>query len=287
MPKAPARNPGEPPIERALRKVLRPLVRLLVAHSLRFPFAAELLKSLYVEVAAEEFPVEGKAQTDSRIHFLTGVHRKDVKRLRSSENRKFDSPEQASLGSQLIARWTTQSSYLERGKPRRLPRTASRGPSFEMLVRDLNTDIRARVVLDEWLRLGIAEVDEDDCVLLKVDAFIPPGGSEEIAYYFGRNVHDHTAAAVHNVLGHKPPLLERSVNYNHLTPAAVEELTALSRQRGMEMLQEINSRALELQRSSSGPEATNRVNFGVYFFTEDEGEKMPEEKPARRRPGKS
>jgi hypothetical protein len=39
---------------------------------------AELLKSLYVEVAARELTLEERPQTDSRVSLLTGVHRKEV-----------------------------------------------------------------------------------------------------------------------------------------------------------------------------------------------------------------
>ena len=66
-----------------MRRLLRPLVRLLIERSIPLPFVTELLRGLYVEVAVKEFPVEGKRQTDSRVNLLTGVHRKDVKRLRA------------------------------------------------------------------------------------------------------------------------------------------------------------------------------------------------------------
>lgn len=263
-------------LDSALRKALRPVVRLLIARSLRLPFIVELLKSLYVDVADREFPVAGKPQTDSRVNLLTGVHRKDVKRLRTERRGKFESPHQASLSTQLIARWTNEPRYLDaNGKPLPLPRADRDGtePTFDSLVRDLNTDIRPRVVLDEWQRLGIASIDDGGRVCLQTDAFIPAEGSEEMAYYFGRNLHDHAAAAVHNVLGGKPPRLERSVAYNNLTSASVDELAALARRRGMETLQELNSRALELQRrDASAADATLRMNFGVYFFTEPEAD---------------
>src|SRR5262249_52862842 len=158
---------------------------------------------LYVDIAVKEFPVAGKRQTDSRITLLTGVHRKDVKRLRQMSHRRLRAPRAASLGSQLIARWTTLPEYLDvHGAPRPLPRLAAEGSthSFESLVRSLNTDIRPRVVLDEWLRLGIAHLDDQDRVCLNVQAFIPAKGSEEMTYYFGRNLHDHIAAAAHNMM---------------------------------------------------------------------------------------
>jgi hypothetical protein len=178
----------------------------------------------------------------------------------------------------VLARWTTQAKYLDReGKPRPLPRLASahQGPSFEALVRSVSTDIRPRVVLDEWLRIGLVELDANERVCLKSEAFLPQQGSDEIAYYFGRNAHDHIAAGVHNLTGAGEPFLERSVAYNHLSAEDVDELQKLARRRGTELLHELNARALELQQRRSGrPEATRRMNFGVYFFSDDESDKQ-------------
>jgi len=258
----------------ALQRLWRPLVRLLIQRSIPFPFAANLLRRAYIDIAVKEFPVAGKPQTDSRITLLTGVHRKDVKRLRGEPHPVWRAPRVASLSSQLIARWTTLKEYLDpEGMPLALPRLAAPAGkhSFESLVRSLNTDIRPRVVLDEWLRLGIARLDGEDRVHLDVEAFIPPAGSEEMTYYFGRNLHDHIAATVHNMLGGREPFLERSVHYNNLSAAAVAELTELARRRGMQVLKELNARALQLQQQDSGTAgASQRINFGVYFFAEDE-----------------
>src|SRR4030095_9904592 len=74
---------GASGLRAALRRLLRPLVRLLIARGIPFPVAAGVLRQPFVAVAGNEVPVPGKAQTDSRITLLTGVHRKDVKRLRS------------------------------------------------------------------------------------------------------------------------------------------------------------------------------------------------------------
>lgn len=257
----------------AVRRVLRPLVRLLIARSVSFPVASGLLRSLFVEVAVEEFPVEGKPQTDSRITLLTGVHRKDVKRLREQRHPALRPPRAASLGSQLIARWLTLAEYLDDGgQPRSLSRlpAAEDDHSFESLVRSINTDIRPRVVLDEWQRLGLVHVDDDDRVHLNVQGFIPAKGSDEMTYFFGRNLHDHAAAAVSNMLGDAAPFLERSVNYGGLSRAAVDELTDLAQRKGGELLRELNARALRLQqRDAKKADASHRANVGLYVFAED------------------
>jgi hypothetical protein len=261
----------------AVRKLLRPLVRLLVSHGLQFPYLAEMLKSVYVEVAIRDFPAGAKEQTDSRINLLTGIHRKDVKRLRRELRAEAPPPPTVSLGAQLVARWTGLSQYLDRnGKPKSLQRLASDGGdlSFERLVESVSKDIRSRAVLDEWLRLGVATLDDEGRVCLVTDAFVPVQGQEEKAFYFGKNLHDHIAAAAHNLSGGTPAFMERSVYYGDLSSGSVKALSQLARDEGMRALQAVNRKAMELQaKDAAGEDTAHRMNFGAYFFSESDTEK--------------
>ena len=58
----------------ALRRVLRPMVKLMLARGITFPYLSELLKSLFVEVADREFRVDITEPTDSRVSLISGVH---------------------------------------------------------------------------------------------------------------------------------------------------------------------------------------------------------------------
>lgn len=262
---------GPPPaLVRALHRLLRPLVRLLLQQQIPYPFLAEQLKQVYVELANREFALEDKHQTTSRVSLLTGIHRKDVKRLREVPAGTDPAPAAVSLGAQLVARWTGVAAYLDaEGHPRPLPRTGDE-PSFESLVASVSKDIRARAVLDEWLRLGVAALDADGRVQLEVEAFVPERGFDEKAFYLGRNLHDHLAAAAHNLGGGQPPFLERSVYYDELAPESVRELRELAERAGMEALQTVNRRALTLQaQDTNRGDAQQRVNFGLYCFDAD------------------
>ncbi len=258
----------------ALRRLLRPLIKLLLVNGITYPFLTNLLKSLYVEVARDEFLLNGKPQTDSRISLLSGVHRKDVKRLGEESQQEQVAPPTISLGAKLVALWTTNAIYLdEQGLHLPLPRQASEGgaKSFEGLVSSVSKDIRSRVILDEWLRIGVAHIDDEDRVCLNTDAFIPENGYDEKAYYFGQNLHDHIAAGAHNLLGQKPSFLDRSVYYNNLSAESVAELAELSKKLGMQTLVAINNRAKELQESDANKaNATQRINFGVYYFSAED-----------------
>jgi hypothetical protein len=269
-------RPGAAPpqaLVSALRRVLRPLVRLMLARGVTFPFLAELLKGLFVEVAERDFALAGKPQTASRVSLLSGVHRKDVQRLRRSAAADVDAmPAAVSLGAQLVAAWLATPRYCDRrGRPRPLARSASAGGalSFEALVARVSKDIRPRAVLDEWLRLGIVRIDGKDRVCLNAEAFVPVRGFDEKAFYFGQNCHDHAAAAVANLLDAGPPFLERSVHYDALSAESAAELAVLSARAGMAALKGVNREAMRLERGDAQrPGKRHRINFGVYFYAE-------------------
>jgi Family of unknown function (DUF6502) len=219
------------PVIAALRRILRPLVRFLMTQGITYPYLAELLKSVYVDVAHNDFRLQSKRQTDSRISLLTGVHRKDVKRLGIEKRASLLPPPNVSLGAQLVAKWVSDPNYLDaNGHPIPLKRLASdkNAKSFEALVASISKDIRSRALLDEWLRLGVARVDANDCVCLMVEAFVPERGFDEKAFYLGQNVGDHLSAAVSNVVGGSKPFLERSVYYDELSNESIVELNQLS-----------------------------------------------------------
>jgi hypothetical protein len=262
------------PVIAALRRVLQPLVRLLLSHGIQFQAFCNLVKSVYVQVAEEEFRLADKTQTDSRISLLTGLQRRDVKKLREEPVTESNLPQQASMSALLLTTWSGHPEYLdENGAPLPLPRLASKGGarSFEGLVQSISKDFRARVVLDEWLRQGIATVDGEDRVHLTADAFSSPQGIEEKSFYFGQNIHDHLAATVHNLAGGDPPFLERCVYYDKLTPESAAEFARFAKTAGMRALHSVNRHAAELQKRDRGnPDATCRANFGIYNFSEAE-----------------
>ena len=254
----------------AIRGILRPLVRFMLSQGLTYTILTDLLKSIYVEVALNEFKLEKKRQTDSRVSLLTGVHRKDVKRLAEMIEADAPPPENVTLGAQLVAKWIGQTPYLDQqGHPIPLARGAKAGgeKSFEALVASVSKDIRSRAILDEWMRLGIVHLDDNDCICLDTEAFIPKQGFPEKAYYFQHNLHDHIAASVHNMLEVGPPFVERSVYYDTLTKASAAELVSLGEALGMHALQTVNRRALILeQKDAKHPDANQRINFGIYFY---------------------
>lgn len=253
----------------AINRVLAPIVRVMLAHEITLPMAVELLKRVFVDVADRDFRLDKKGSTDSRISLITGVHRKDVKRLRELPHVEADLPPKVSLSAQIVATWITGREWIdENGSPRPLPRLArhGNGASFETLVASISQDIRPRSVLDEWLRLGVVSLNADDEVILTSNAFVPKDGIEEKLAYYGHNLGDHAAAAADNVLGTTRPWFERSVHHVSLTEAQIEQLRLRAAELGMQLLTELHTMA---EQAADDGAATKRFTCGVYFYSAD------------------
>ena len=270
-----ASPPDAARLQAPLARLLRPLVRLLVRSGVTFPALCDLLRELYVNVAEYDFALTGKEQTDSRVSLLTGVHRKEVRRLRGAGAPVHVVPAALSRTSKIVAVWLAAPEFTDRaGKPLPLPRvTGGSGPSFEKLVASVTRDVRPRAVLDEWLDRKLATIDAEDRVVLVEPGFMPASGSDQQLYYFGRNLHDHVAAAVANVLGETPRFFERSVHYDGLSAALAQRLEQRARELAMAAIQAANREAHDAALTDEGGNA--RWNFGAYIFTEDD----PDEKP--------
>ena len=260
---------------RPLQRLLRPLVRLLMQSGVTFPVLADLLRGLYVDVAVRDVLTDARAQTDSRISLLTGVHRKEIRRLRLAAPTPDATSAVVTLNSQVISRWLGMAPWIDaQGRPLVLPRVAESrgGVSFDELVGSVTKDVRARAVLDDWLSQGIATMDANERVTLNVAAFVPAPGREEQLFYFARNLHDHIAAACANIsVRSAPPFMDRSLHFDRLPAEAAQRLQAMSREGGQRLLLELNKAALMLTEGAPPAEGvTQRINVGVYVYIEDE-----------------
>lgn len=263
---------GEPSsaLVRAITRLMRPLVRALIGQGMTFPYLSNLLKAVYVEVAKTDYRVGDSEPSVSRLSILTGLQRKDVNRILESPTPDKTPPQSVSLAARLIGIWTGDERFTdEEGAPKPLPRVSDNAEevSFESLMRSVSTDVRAKVILDEWSRLDVIRIDKAGLVTLNQEAFVPSKGFDEKAYYLGRNVSDHISTSVHNLLGDGEPFFERAVYYDRLTPKSVAILRERTREVGMQALLDLNKEALALADQDEGDsKATERMSLGIYYY---------------------
>lgn len=230
-----------------------------------------MLKAAFVSVAKDEFRVSGKSQTDSRIALLTGVHRKDVRRLLGRAPDKTVGRQQGLIAN-LIAQWLgTPDLVDEHGEPKPIPRNPH--PDFKVsfisLAETLTNDIHPRALMDECVNRGIIKLTDDGMVHLIVESLIPADDLDEKAHFFGQNIHDHISAAEHNLNGGEPPFLDRFVWHEGLTEADVKVIAAAARKAAMNALKQVNNQAIQHKEThySEADKPEFRIHFGTFFYS--------------------
>lgn len=258
----------------AVGRVLQPLARLMIDHGLQLPSMVELLKKALVDEAARAYALADKGSTDTRIALLTGVHRKDVKRLREAGSASDGATPMVPLAASVVARWISEPRFLHADHtPRPLGRTPSRGsagePDFTTLVAEVTRDVGARAVLDELVRLGVVELRDDGHVALKSAAFVPQEGLSESFHFLSANVSDHLATSVHNLAPRRegPLKLEQSAFAQGLSAQQADQLQQLARRLWAQSLQQFLQMATVAElRSQDAPGPRYRVRYGTYFY---------------------
>lgn len=269
-------------VEAALA-MLEPLAGLLLTRELPYADAEDLLKMAYVHASARAFVAQGKLPSVSNLSVATGIRRREVKRLLETPLKA--AARKPSVASQARLRWATDPAYLdESGQPRPLARSApGKQVSFTTLASSVSKDMHPRALLDELLRIGAVEENDDQVTLLQTD-YRPPQAEDELIRIAGANVGDHLSAALMNVLSNPPPLVERAIFLDGLTQASARQGTELTRGVWRDLLQGLRSKLQTLSDADAhAPQNNWRMRIGLYtYFAPEERLPVPVAPPPKR-----
>lgn len=255
-------------------KVLRPLVRILLRNGVPFGTFAEAVRWVYVDLALNEFAIEGRKPTDSRAAIVTGLTRKEVRRLRNTPiARQEGSVEKYNRAARVVSGWLRDRRYTDaRGRPLDLP-VDQGAVNFSELVRERSGDVPPRAVLDELLRAGAAALTGDGKVRLIERAYVPHTGEEAKLSILGSDVADLITTIDVNLRGGEgAPRFQRKVAYDNVPVEAVDSFRQLSAKGGQRLLERLDRHLAEQDRDSNARvEGTGRrrVGLGIYYFEED------------------
>lgn len=258
----------------AIYRVCRSLVRVLLRNGIPFSGFTDIAKKAYVDVAIEEFGVPGRKTSDSRVSTITGLTRKEVRRVKMLDIRsETQLAEHYNRAARVIFGWLHDNEYLDdKEKPVRLPFEGA-NPSFSTLVKKFSGDVPPRAILDELSQVGVVQtLDNGEVELLKM-GYVPSASEAEKLKLFGRDTSGLIDTIDRNIYSDQPAFFQRKVCYEDLPEAAREEIKELLEQKGQELLIYFDA-IMAKHDASLNPEnesPTNRAaGIGIYYF-EDEG----------------
>ncbi len=160
------RNPAQRKVQQidkqiaasACRTLIKPVVSFLLRCGLTWRDFAGIAKKAFVDVATQEYGIDGRPTNVSRVAILTGIGRKDVGKLRTDPANQVRRQSDKNTGATaVLSGWHQDPDFLTRsGKPRVLSTDEGRH-SFMTLCERYAGDIPAGAMLKELARVGAVE----------------------------------------------------------------------------------------------------------------------------------
>ncbi len=158
-----------------LKSLMKPIIMLFLRNGVTYKEFAILCKSIFVEAAAQDYGIRGRPTNVSRISVLTGIDRKEVKRLKDLLKENLTALEAQSSQdriTRLLTAWHKDPEFLDsEGKPKQMAINGAQN-SFQSLVKRFGGDIPWQTFLKELLRAE-AISQEGDLVEARTRYFFP------------------------------------------------------------------------------------------------------------------
>jgi hypothetical protein len=260
-----------PALESALALLLRPLFRVLLRHAVPFGAFAEIAKRVYAHAAMEDFAIPGKKPSISRVSILSGMTRKEVRRvLAQPADAALEGRERYNRAARVLTGWLRDPDYADGwGEPRLLETEGDLG--FAGLVRRHSGDMPAAAVLDELLRVGAVARRDDGRLELLTRAYVPRRSEGDKTAILGTDVADLITTIDHNLQrGETDPWFQRKVMYHSVPVAALAAFQTMSSAQSQALLEKLDRwlAAQDTEVSAGVPQPRARVGVGVYYFEE-------------------
>ncbi len=254
---------------------MRPIVRFLIRNGVTWDEFSEISKDTYVEVAREEYGIQGRPTNNARVAVITGLSRREVARVR---NRLLDGEESLSQRkgnriSQILTAWHIDKEFIDaQGQPKDLPATGPSG-SMSSLLKRYAGDLPHGAIKKELLQLGL--VNEMEGGLLKVlkRDYVYTRLDPEIVRQMSVALHDHASTLDHNLNSDRksPARFERLADNAHVSARSAKRFMKLVEDRGMEFLNEMDAcmSGHEVDESKNTSSREVRLGVGIYLIHDE------------------
>lgn len=258
----------------ACRHIMKPLARLLLRYGIGYREFSEVCKSAFVEVASEDYGVRGRAANLSKVAILTGISRKETKRVRDAHSSEPHQPERHGLSpaSMVLRGWYSDPVYnSDGGSPISLS-LDGRPPNLTTLVKRYAGDLPVKAVITELKRVGAVEALPSGKIRPAGRNFIPPNLDGQLFASGATSIHNLIATIANNVASGNQGarFFERYAWSNHLPETTIGVFQSLVAEKGAAFLQFFEAWLTKHENrfmEADVPANHKEIGVGVYFFS--------------------
>jgi hypothetical protein len=259
----------KPQIIAACRRMLRPVVRLLLKASINWKEFAEISKAVFVDVATAEFGIRGRPTNATRVAMLTGINRHEVSRQRELLNAaEPDAPTYLNAAQRVLSGWHQDSDYLSAdGKPLAIEE-AGEAPSFQDLCRRYGGDMPATALLRELRRVRAVGDGSNGRLVARMRSYIQVEVDPEKLLRAGSVIEDLGDTVVYDLTAPTGSGLrfERRAENSAIDPRDVPAFQAFLEAEGMALLERIDDWLTRHEQLANERGANRRIRLGAGLY---------------------
>lgn len=255
----------------AVRRVLRPIIKLLIRAGISYGEFADLARGVYVESAVRDSADRTGTLSRDRIVLVTGLSRHQVNYYIDNEDSlPAAAPTLARVITEVLHKWHTDPQYLgPYGIPFELEFDGAGGRNFQSIVAQVDSKARAGLVLEELLRSGaVIYSGEKHFRTVSRWFMLPEAFTPHRIEYFGASLTHLAQTLEYNFkfANTEDKRLERFVFADKGLPRALmANFEAYARERATRFLGEVDD-WLARYGSADSSQSGDRVDTGVHVF---------------------
>jgi hypothetical protein len=227
----------------------------------------QLARKCYVDVAWREFAPAGKKQTVSNVAILTGLNRKEVKKLSELDlAQSGNATQQYNRVVRVLGGWINDSRFLRRdGVPRDLEYEGE--DSFGELVRHYSGDMPVAAMQKVLLGSANIRFTDDGRVRLMSHAYLPSNDPVEKLGILGIDTSQLIDTIDHNLTSTEDALrFQRKASNTRVARDAIPQLKQYLNRKGQAFLEEID---LYLTQHETDEDTTAEISVGLFYHESD------------------
>jgi hypothetical protein len=273
------RSPFQVAVLSSLQGVLLPIVKLMLRCGVGCSEFVAVVKTVFVQAATEDYGLRGRPTNVSRVAAMTGLSRKEVRRIRSEKGSQRWTPDmEVTPANTVLHYWHFDPDFAEVvGRPRELAFEGERG--FEALVKKYAGDIPPGAVKKELIRAGTIAESPTGRLSVKERYFYPAAFDEDFVRNAAFALKNLGETLVHNASlaanqgsphAIRQGRFERFAWTDRLDAKAIPQFKQWARSEGSKFVELADDWIGKNEVIPAEGAKRRTAGIGVYYFEEDE-----------------
>ena len=243
------------------------IIPALLRNGMSYGEFDQVARKCFVDVAFRDFPPAGRKQTLSNVAIVTGLNRKEVKKLQEHDaDQGGQDAQKYNRAVRVLGGWINDPRFLrEDGNPGDLPYEGKN--SFSELVREYSGDMPVAAMQKVLFGSGNIRFVDDNHLRLISHAYLPADDPVEKLTILGTDTSQLLETIDFNLTAPEAELrFQRKASNSQVARESIPEIKQFMRRRGQAFLEEID---LYLSQHESTDDSVVELSVGLFYHESD------------------